>query len=293
MVKSTYEIDYELPQVLLMQDTGIGTSEFAARTAYNSFENSENESVKHLNEYIKNEGVENIDTKLLNEINDLDSSNILNDLAWTYFHHSVLEHAVLTFLVKDISRGVLQELARHRIASYTVRSTRYTMSSVINTFIACVYANKISTEWSTFYAEIQKLNLFVTVDEEYNKIQIKDIFDKLMYQKNKMGDEEFLKISLPKSALTYFENIENYKSHELLELLEKGKKKRNVGDAFKHIVNDNWKVDLVCSFNVRSLKNFYGLRDAGSAWFQIRWLALEMKKATPKKYLSLIYKDVK
>ena len=41
----------------------------------------------------------------------------------------------------------------------------------------------------------------------------------------------------------------------LYAALEAGKKKRNVGDAFKHIVSDNWKVDMVITFNLRSLKN--------------------------------------
>jgi len=43
-------------------------------------------------------------------------------------HHSVLEHAVFTFELSGFSRAVLQELARHRIASYSVKSTRYTLN---------------------------------------------------------------------------------------------------------------------------------------------------------------------
>lgn len=43
-------------------------------------------------------------------------------------HHSCLEHIVFNFEIKGISRLVLQELARHRIASYSVKSTRYTLS---------------------------------------------------------------------------------------------------------------------------------------------------------------------
>ena len=41
-------------------------------------------------------------------------------------HHSVLEHVSFTFDVDGISRGCLQELARHRIMSLSVKSTRYT-----------------------------------------------------------------------------------------------------------------------------------------------------------------------
>ena len=40
-------------------------------------------------------------------------------------HTSVLEHAVFTFYIKDVSRILLAELTRHRIASYTVESSRY------------------------------------------------------------------------------------------------------------------------------------------------------------------------
>ena len=80
-------------------------------------------------------------------------------------------------------------------------------------------------------------------------------------------------------------------SEALLEALQNGKKKRNVGDAFKHIVTDNWKVDMVVTFNLRSLKNYFSLRDSGAAYFQIRWLAKAMKAATPKKYLKLIVKE--
>jgi len=77
---------------------------------------------------------------------------------------------------------------------------------------------------------------------------------------------------------------------ELFEALEAGKRKRNVGDAFKHIVTDNWKVDMVVTFNLRSLKNYLTLRDSGAAYFGIRHLAQAIKDATPNKYLDLIIK---
>jgi thymidylate synthase (FAD) len=45
-------------------------------------------------------------------------------------HKSTLEHLVYTFDVDGISRACLQELARHRIASYSVKSTRYTLKEL-------------------------------------------------------------------------------------------------------------------------------------------------------------------
>ena len=40
-------------------------------------------------------------------------------------HESVLEHASFTFLVSGVSRVLLAQLTRHRIASYSVESQRY------------------------------------------------------------------------------------------------------------------------------------------------------------------------
>lgn len=48
-------------------------------------------------------------------------------------HESVLEHLVFTFKIEGISRACLQELARHRIASYSVKSTRYTLKELRDT----------------------------------------------------------------------------------------------------------------------------------------------------------------
>jgi thymidylate synthase (FAD) len=45
-------------------------------------------------------------------------------------HGSTLEHLVYTFFIEGISRALLQELARHRIASLSVKSTRYTLKEL-------------------------------------------------------------------------------------------------------------------------------------------------------------------
>jgi thymidylate synthase (FAD) len=45
-------------------------------------------------------------------------------------HKSTLEHLVYTFDIDGISRACLQELARHRVASYSVKSTRYTLKEL-------------------------------------------------------------------------------------------------------------------------------------------------------------------
>ena len=47
-------------------------------------------------------------------------------------HASTLEHLNYNFYIKGVSRALLQELARHRIASLSVKSTRYTLKELKN-----------------------------------------------------------------------------------------------------------------------------------------------------------------
>jgi len=49
-----------------------------------------------------------------------------------YKHASTLEHLVYTFYIQGVSRALLQELARHRMASLSVKSTRYTLKELKN-----------------------------------------------------------------------------------------------------------------------------------------------------------------
>ncbi len=273
-MENMYGIKYSKPKVTLLQETGIGVAETAARTCYDSFANSENEAIKFIEDAMP-------DALICKEINEIEDSNLLDDLAWTYFHHSILEHANLSFLVRGTSRGVLQEHARHRIQAISVRSTRYTMSSIINAFVAS------SGDREFFITKILAFDMFVTCDEDYNRLEISAMFDKLSYQQKNVPD--FNEIAVAKSSLEFLEEFKG-DAEAMFKALQSGKKKRNVGDAFKHIVTDNVKVDMVVTFNLRSLKNYFTLRDSGAAFFQIRWLAQEMMRVTPMKYLNLIVK---
>jgi len=275
-----YTIEYIKPKVTLLQESGLGVAEIAARTCYDSFESSENESVKN--------AMSRLDT---DAINSIEKSDLLSNLAWVHHHHSIIEHATLSFLVEGTSRGVLQEHARHRLQAISVRSTRYTMSSVINAFVASLESGVGTQEAFEFFLEkLLALELFVISDEDYLAIEIRAIFDKFLFQYKR--DESFLTNAVAKSSLPYLDEFKG-DSEALYEALEAGKRKRNVGDGFKHIVSDNWRVDMVVTFNIRSLKNYFDLRDSGAAWFQIQWLAQKMKEVTPIKYLRLISKEHK
>ena len=273
-MENIYGIEYSKPEVVLVQDTGIGVAESAARTCYDSFSASENEIIKNIETQMPDEN-------MCDKINNIENSELLDNLAWTYFHHSILEHANLSFLIRGTSRAVLQEHARHRIQAISVRSTRYTMSGIINAYVASLGDKEF------FIQKVLGFDMFVTSNEDYNRIEIGAMFDKLTYQKK--TQKNFYEISVAKSSFDLIDKFKN-DSQGLFDALQNGKKKRNVGDAFKHIISDNVKVDMVVTFNLRSLKNYFTLRDSGAAFFQIRWLAQEMIKVTPKKYLDLIIK---
>lgn len=286
MIQEKYGIKYELPKVYLLKDSGIGIAEIAARTCYDSFENSENKSIQNFDKIINNDPTEEIFLQTMNNINEIDSSELLDTLAWVHHHHSIIEHATLSFLIKGTSRGVLQEHARHRIQSISVRSTRYTMSGIMN-----AYASFIKTKCTSkdLYEILDSLNFLIIADIKYREIEYDQIINKLNYQREILGNEEFFKISIAKSSLEILNETNTIET--MFKKLQEEKKKRNVGDPFKHIVSDNWKVDMVVTFNIRSLKNYFDLRDSGAAWFQIKWLAEKMKKVTPVKYLKLIDKE--
>jgi thymidylate synthase (FAD) len=161
------------------------------------------------------------------------------------------------------------------------------MSSVINAFTASLESED---GFNFFLQTVLPLNLFVITDRDYLTIEIRAIYNKFIFQHTRNND--FLKDAVAKSSLAFIEEFKG-NSQALFEALENGKKKRNVGDGFKHIVSDNWRVDMVITFNIRSLKNYFDLRDSGAAWFQIQWLAQAMKEVTPLKYLKLIDKEFK
>lgn len=63
-------------------------------------------------------------TELYDETINKDNEKYLNKLA-ELGHTSPLEHATFTFGIEGVSRALLAQITRHRIASYSVKSQRY------------------------------------------------------------------------------------------------------------------------------------------------------------------------
>lgn len=91
-------------QITLMHHTPLEVCAHAIRTCWQSFDKSD-------------EGGEK-DKALIDRVGN------------KFKHASTLEHLVYTFYIQGISRALLQELARHRMASLSVKSTRYTLKEL-------------------------------------------------------------------------------------------------------------------------------------------------------------------
>ncbi len=91
-------------KITLLHNTPLQVCAHAIRTCWQSFEKSDSGGEK--------------DRELIDRVGN------------KFKHASTLEHLVYTFYIQGISRAVLQELARHRMASLSVKSTRYTLKEL-------------------------------------------------------------------------------------------------------------------------------------------------------------------
>jgi thymidylate synthase (FAD) len=91
-------------KVKLLQHSSLEVCATAIRTCWQSFDNSDEGGQK--------------DKELINRVGN------------KFKHSSTLEHLAYTFYISGVSRALLQELARHRIASPSVKSTRYTLKEL-------------------------------------------------------------------------------------------------------------------------------------------------------------------
>lgn len=93
-------------RITLLNHTPLNICSHAMRTCWQSFDKGDNGGEK--------------DCELINRIGNI------------YKHSSTLEHLHYNFYIQGISRACLQELARHRMASLSVKSTRYTLKELRN-----------------------------------------------------------------------------------------------------------------------------------------------------------------
>jgi thymidylate synthase (FAD) len=105
-------------------------------------------------------------------------------------HSSTLEHLTYNFYIKGISRALLQELARHRMASLSVKSTRYTLKEL-----------KLEDTFNVSDIERAKKYLVMTDIDEVNEMSIKALENLRLILKSGISNDK-AKYCLPESYKT-------------------------------------------------------------------------------------------
>lgn len=159
-------------------------------------------------------------------------------------HESPLEHITFTFSLEGVSRSLLSQITRHRIASYSVQSQRYVKSKETK-YVIPPSIESIPKAKEEFCKAMESLFL------SYNKLT--EILEESYI---KQSDAEIINI-----------NVQN----KMIEKLA-------IEDS-RYVLPNAWKTNLICTFNARSLHNFFNHRCCNRAQWEIRELACEMLKA--------------
>lgn len=215
-------------EVRLIDNTKLSTCVIAGRTAWQSFHRGGNYDAP-------TDSITDTDKEFLDRV--------LNK----HKHGSVAEHIVYSFAIDGISRACLQQLTRHRIGSFTVESTRYTLAKELK-----------SEEPFTEYTDFD--------DQEYLP----------------SGYERACKYLV----MTENEHVNRYSIlalDNLRDLLVAGIS----NDIAKYALPEAYKVRLQWTINARSLQNFLQLRSSKDALWEIRLLAAHIYKALPSDHQYL------
>ena len=165
-------------------------------------------------------------------------------------HASTLEHLNYSFDIDGISRACLQELARHRHASLSVKSSRYTLKEL--------------RDIGEFMDEGK--HMFVNTEHNYTN-------------SNGILASEFLVLT--------GEHAIDYASIYALDNLQHILKKGVSNDVAKYCLPESYKTSLVWTINARSLQNFLSLRTNKAALWEIQQLAHELFKNLPAEHKYL------
>ncbi|MBR5507185.1 MAG: FAD-dependent thymidylate synthase [Clostridia bacterium] len=182
-------------------------------------------------------------------LNGLDYEKTVNfiDRLMSLGHESPIEHISFTFGIEGVSRSLLAQLTRHRIASYSVKSQRYVNEGQFEYIIP---------------KEIE-------ADEKAKAIFIKAMED------DERTYNELTAILKEKHYKTFIEEGNDEKT-------AKSKAEKKAIEDARYVLPNACETKLIATFNARSLINFFHHRCCERAQWEIRDMACEMLKLVKK-----------
>lgn len=171
-------------------------------------------------------------------------------------HESPMEHAIITYRV-ICDRGVSHEWVRHRIASYSQESTRYC------NYTKGKFGSELTFIYPFWYKEVPPIDKFMYKDLTEN-------------QKQKLNWWSLLNTSC--------RDIETHYNM----LIQDGAP----AEVARAILPNCLKTEIVCTMNIRELRNFFKLRTTKFAHPDIRKLAIELLSLLRQNGLSVLFEDI-
>ena len=158
-------------------------------------------------------------------------------------HESPVEHISFTFGIEGVSRSLLAQFTRHRIASYSVKSQRYVSEGQFEFILP---------------PEIEKIP---EAKEEFLRAMDDDV-----KSYNKLADILFEK---------HYNNMLKDGMDE--KTAKNAAEKKAIEDA-RYVLPNACETKMIVTMNARSLMNFFNHRCCERAQWEIRDLACEMLK---------------
>ena len=160
-----------------------------------------------------------------------------------YGHESPIEHVCFTFAIEGVSRALLAQITRHRIASFSVKSQRYVREDNFS-FVVPPRVEE-NEEAKKVYLELMKNS--------------KDCYSRLLKILSKKEKDELIEKGLEP------------------ELAEKKASKSYAEDA-RFVLPNACTTQFILTMNARSLLHFFKLRCCNRAQWEINKLACYMLK---------------
>ena len=156
-------------------------------------------------------------------------------------HESPIEHASFTFGIEGVSRALLAQITRHRIASYSVQSQRYVREKEFE---------------------------FVTPPEIEASPEAKEVFQKAMTD-SLSAYEKLTEILMDRHYQSFLKQGQDEKT------ARRTAEKKAIEDA-RFVLPNACDTKMIATFNARSLLNFFAHRCCNRAQWEIKTLADEM-----------------